>query len=267
MTRTAVVTGGGSGIGAATAARLLADGFDVVVTGRRRDRLEAVAAELGPTCRAVVMDVTDPASVAEAVAQIGDCDVLVNNAGGALGADRVDSARLEDWRAMYESNVLGTLTVTQALLPALRRSSGATVVVVTSVAGLVTYEGGGGYVAAKHAERALTETLRLEVNGEQVRVVEIAPGMVRTEGFSLTRYQGDQSRADAVYEGVDRPLVADDVAACISFCVGLPQHVNVDRLVVKPLAQAAPHKVHRGAIPWGGAASLEHSDQDARGEA
>ncbi len=253
MNRVAVVTGGGSGIGAATAARLVADGYDVVVTGRRRDRLDAVAAQLGPACRAVVMDVTDPASVAAAAEQIGACDVLVNNAGGAVGADRVDDGRVEDWRSMYESNVLGTLSVTQALLPALRRSGGATVVNVTSVAALVTYEGGGGYVAAKHAERALTETLRLELNGEQVRVVEVAPGMVHTEGFSLTRFHGDQARADAVYEGVDHPLLAQDVAECVAFCVGLPQHVNVDRLVVKPLAQAAPHKVHRGPIDWTGA--------------
>ena len=254
MSAVAVVTGGGSGIGAATAARLLQDGFDVVVTGRRPERLEAVAAALGERCRAVVMDVTDAASVAAAAAQIGDCDVLVNNAGGAVGTERVEAGRLEDWRSMYESNVLGTLQVTQALLPALRRSPGATIVNLTSIAGMVTYEGGAGYTAAKHAEHALTETLRLELNGERVRVIEVAPGMVRTEGFSLTRFHGDQSRADAVYEGVDRPLVAQDVAECIAFCVRLPQHVNIDRLVVKPVAQAAPHKVHRGPIDWAGQA-------------
>ena len=254
MSPVAVVTGGGSGIGAATAARLVQDGFDVVVTGRRPERLEAVAAALGERCRAVVMDVTDADSVAAAAAQIGDCDVLVNNAGGAVGTERVEAGRLEDWRSMYESNVLGTLQVTQALLPALRRSPGATIVNLTSIAGMVTYEGGAGYTAAKHAEHALTETLRLELNGERVRVIEVAPGMVRTEGFSLTRFHGDQSRADAVYEGVDRPLVAQDVAECIAFCVRLPQHVNIDRLVVKPVAQAAPHKVHRGPIDWAGQA-------------
>ena len=254
MSPVAVVTGGGSGIGAATAARLVEDGFDVVVTGRRPERLEAVAAALGERCRAVVMDVTDADSVAAAAAQIGDCDVLVNNAGGAVGTERVEAGRLEDWRSMYESNVLGTLQVTQALLPALRRSPGATIVNLTSIAGMVTYEGGAGYTAAKHAERALTETLRLELNGEQVRVIEVAPGMVRTEGFSLTRFHGDQSKADAVYEGVDRPLVAQDVAECIAFCVRLPQHVNIDRLVVKPVAQAAPHKVHRAPIDWAGQA-------------
>ncbi|WP_411284515.1 SDR family oxidoreductase [Lapillicoccus sp.] len=254
MSPVAVVTGGGSGIGAATAARLVEDGFDVVVTGRRPERLEAVAAALGERCRTVVMDVTDPASVAAAAAQIGDCDVLVNNAGGAVGTERVEAGHVEDWRSMYESNVLGTLQVTQALLPALRRSPGATIVNLTSIAGMVTYEGGAGYTAAKHAERALTETLRLELNGEQVRVIEVAPGMVRTEGFSLTRFHGDQSKADAVYEGVDRPLVAEDVAECIAFCVRLPQHVNIDRLVVKPVAQATPHKVHRGPIAWAGQA-------------
>ena len=254
MSPVAVVTGGGSGIGAATAARLVEDGFDVVVTGRRPERLEAVAAALGERCRAVVMDVTDAGSVAAAAAQIGDCDVLVNNAGGAVGTERVEAGHVEDWRSMYESNVLGTLQVTQALLPALRRSPGATIVNLTSIAGMVTYEGGAGYTAAKHAERALTETLRLELNGEQVRVIEVAPGMVRTEGFSLTRFHGDQSKADAVYEGVDRPLVAQDVAECIAFCIRLPQHVNIDRLVVKPVAQAAPHKVHRAPIDWAGQA-------------
>ena len=252
MSPVAVVTGGGSGIGAATAARLVEDGLEVVVTGRRLERLEAVATALGERCRAVVMDVTDAGSVASAVARIGDCDVLVNNAGGAVGSDRVEAGRADDWRGMYESNVLGTLHVTQALLPALRRSPRATIVNVTSVAGLVTYEGGGGYTAAKHAARALTETLRLELNGEQVRVVEVAPGMVHTQGFSLTRFHGDQARADSVYDGVDRPLVAEDVAECIAFCIRLPQHVNVDRLVVKPVAQAAPHKLHRGPIDWDG---------------
>lgn len=252
-TGTAVVTGGGSGIGAATAARLVADGYDVVVCGRRSGPLEEVAAALGSACRVVVLDVTERASVQAAAAQIGACDVLVNNAGGALGTDRVEAGDPDEWRSMFESNVIGTLQVTQAFLPALRRSPGATIVNVTSIAALLTYEGGAGYTAAKHAQSALTETLRLELNGTQVRVVEIAPGMVQTEGFALVRNHGDQGKADAVYAGVDRPLVADDVAACISFCVALPQHVNVDRLVVKPVAQAAPHKVHRAPIPWDGA--------------
>jgi NADP-dependent 3-hydroxy acid dehydrogenase YdfG len=248
--RVAVVTGGGSGIGAATARRLAADGFDVVVTGRRRERLDAVAAELGSAARAISMDLTDVAEVRAAAEEIGACDVLVNNAGGALGTDPAESGDPDEWRVMYESNVLGSLHVTQALLPALRRSSGATVVLVTSLAAEVVYPGGGGYTAAKHAQRALAETLRLELNGERIRVVEVAPGLVRTEEFSLVRYHGDADRAASVYEGVDRPLVADDVAECVAFCVGLPQHVNVDRLVVKPVAQAAPHRLHRGPIDW-----------------
>jgi NADP-dependent 3-hydroxy acid dehydrogenase YdfG len=246
----AVVTGGGSGIGAATAARLHADGFDIVVTGRRQERLDAVVTDLGERARGVAMDVTDAASVAAAAEQIGACDVLVNNAGGALGTDRVEGGDAGEWREMFDSNVVGTLQVTQALLPALRRSPRATVVVVTSVAAEVVYPGGAGYTAAKHAERALAETLRLELNGERIRVVEICPGMVRTQGFSLVRYHGDQSKADAVYDGVDRPLTAGDVAECIAFCVNLPQHVNIDRLVVKPVAQAAPHLLHRGPIDW-----------------
>jgi NADP-dependent 3-hydroxy acid dehydrogenase YdfG len=251
MSPVAVVTGGGSGIGAATAARLHGDGFDVVVTGRRQDRLDAVVAELGGATRGVVMDVTDAASVSTAAREIGACDVLVNNAGGALGTDQVDRGDAAEWREMFDSNVVGTLQVTQAFLPALRDSPRATVVVVTSIAAEVVYPGGAGYTAAKHAERALAETLRLELNGTQVRVVEICPGMVRTDGFSLVRFHGDQDKADAVYEGVDRPLTPADVAECIGFCVGLPQHVNIDRLVVKPVAQAAPHLLHRGPIPWG----------------
>jgi NADP-dependent 3-hydroxy acid dehydrogenase YdfG len=250
MSPVAVVTGGGSGIGAATAGRLHADGFDVVVTGRRQERLDTVVEGLDDRARGVVMDVTDPESVTAAAEIIGACDILINNAGGALGTDPVERGDAAEWRDMFDSNVVGTLQVTQAFLPALRRSPRATVVVVTSVAAEVVYPGGAGYTAAKHAERALAETLRLELNGERVRVVEICPGMVHTEGFSLVRYHGDQNKADAVYEGVDRPLTAEDVAECIAFCVNLPQHVNIDRLVVKPVAQAAPHLLHRGPIDW-----------------
>ncbi len=254
MAPVAVITGGGTGIGAATAHALSRDGFEVVVCGRRAEPLELTVAELtaaGGTARAVVLDVADAASVAAAAAQIGACDVLVNNAGGALGAERVEHGKVEDWRAMYESNVIGVLQVTQALLPALRRSpTGGSIVVVSSIAGLLVYEGGAGYTAAKHGATALVETLRLELNGEPIRVIEVDPGMVATEGFSLTRFHGDQVKADAVYAGVDRPLVAADVAECIAFCVRLPQHVNVDRLVVKPVAQAAPTKLHRGPIDW-----------------
>lgn len=255
MSPVAVVTGGGSGIGAATARRLAGDGYDVVVCGRRLDRLEAVAEQIrrdfGAHPRAVVMDVTDPAAVADAATQIGACDVLINNAGGAIGTETVENGHPQEWRMMFESNVLGVLHATQAFLPLLRRSRhGGTIVVVSSIAGFLVYEGGAGYVAAKHGATVLAETLRLELSGESIRVIEIDPGMVHTDEFSLTRYHGDQGKADEVYAGVDRPLVAEDVATCIAFCVGLPAHVNVDRLVVKPVAQAAPHKVHRGPIDW-----------------
>ena len=242
----AVVTGASGGIGAATARRLAADGFEVVVAARRLERCAALAEEIGG--RAVSLDVTDDASVAAMAETVSDLAVLVNNAGGALGVDPVETASIADWQRMFDTNVLGTLRVTQALLPALDAGEGGTIVNLTSVAGLVAYEGGGGYVAAKHAERALSETLRLELAGRPIRVVEIAPGMVRTEGFALTRLGGDQERADAVYADVDRPLVAEDIADCIAFTVGLPLHVNVERLVVRPLAQAAQHKLHRGPL-------------------
>ncbi|MFN8085186.1 MAG: SDR family NAD(P)-dependent oxidoreductase [Dermatophilaceae bacterium] len=256
MAPVALITGGGTGIGAATAHRLAQDGFDVVVSGRRPEPLEATATAIRSaypqvSARAVVMDVTDAASVAAAAEVIGGCDVLVNNAGGAIGAERVEAGKPDEWRAMYESNVIGVLHVTSAFLPALRRSpTGGTIVVVSSIAGLLVYEGGAGYTAAKHGSTAVAETLRLELAGEPIRVVEIDPGMVWTDGFSLTRFHGDQAKADAVYAGVDRPLVAEDIAECIAFCVRLPQHVNIDRLVVKPVAQAAPHKVVRAPIDW-----------------
>jgi NADP-dependent 3-hydroxy acid dehydrogenase YdfG len=243
---TVLVTGASSGIGAATARRLAAQGLDVVVAARRLDRLEALAGEIG--ARAVQLDVTDPASVEALAATFDTLDVLVNNAGGALGSDSVESGGIADWQWMYDVNVLGTLRVTQALLPALRRAPHATIVNVTSTASYVNYEGGGGYTAAKHAEHALTETLRLELNGEPIRVMEIAPGMVHTEEFALNRLRGDADGAAKLYADVDRPLVADDVAACVAFTVGLPPHVNVDRLVVRPVAQAAQHKTHRGPI-------------------
>jgi NADP-dependent 3-hydroxy acid dehydrogenase YdfG len=218
----------------------------VIVAARRLDRLEELAATIG--ARAVELDVTDDASVAALADQVGELDVLVNNAGGAIGLETVAEGDLTDWQRMYDVNVLGTLRVTQALLPLLRLRPHATIVNLTSTAGLGTYENGGGYTAAKHAERALTETLRLELNGEPIRVVEIAPGMVHTEEFSLNRFRGDQERADSAYADVDRPLLAEDVAACIAFAIELPPHVNIDRLVVRPLAQAAQHKTYRGRL-------------------
>jgi NADP-dependent 3-hydroxy acid dehydrogenase YdfG len=238
-----VVTGASSGIGAATARRLAAEGFDVVAAARRRDRLDALCAEIG--ARPVTLDVTSAESVEALAAAVPELTVLVNNAGMALGMEPVAEADPDDWRRMYEVNVIGALRVTQALLPALVASGRGHVVLMGSTAGRIVYEGGGGYTAAKHAEAALAETLRLELNGQPVRVSEIAPGMVATEEFSLTRFRGDAARAATVYEGVDEPLTAEDVADCVAFCVTRPAHVDIDLLVVKPLAQAAQHKVHR----------------------
>jgi NADP-dependent 3-hydroxy acid dehydrogenase YdfG len=243
----AVVTGASSGIGAATARRLVTEGFHVVTAARRVDRLEALAEETG-NATPVVCDVTDQASVdrlAATVASIGGTlRLLVNNAGGARGMDPVASGSVDDWQWMYDVNVLGTLRVTQALLPALEAGGAGTIVTIGSTAAFVVYEGGGGYTAAKHAQNALVGTLRLEIVGKPVRVIEIDPGMVRTEEFALKRF-GDQERADAVYAGVREPLTADDIADCVAWCATRPPHVNIDRLVVRPIAQAAQHKVHR----------------------
>lgn len=242
--RVAVVTGASSGIGAATARELSRLGFDVLCAARRAERVEALAAEIG--CKAVRCDVTDPESVRELAAAAGDVvHVLVNNAGGAFGADPVESADPEQWRAMYDVNVLGLLRVTQALLPALRASGDGMIANVGSTAGRVAYETGGGYTAAKHGTRVVTETLRLELVGEPIRVCEIAPGMVRTDEFSVVRFGGDRERADAVYAGVPDPLVAEDVADAIGWVATRPSHVNVDELVIRPRAQAAQHRVHR----------------------
>jgi NADP-dependent 3-hydroxy acid dehydrogenase YdfG len=240
--RTAVVTGASSGIGAATAARLAADGFDVVLGARRVDRLEALAASIGG--RALPLDVTSAESVAAFADGLDRVDVLVNNAGGAFDAAPVADADLDSWARTYEVNVLGTVRLTKALLPALRASGAGDVLFVSSTAALTSYEGGASYTAAKHGVHTLAETLRLELNGEPVRVVEIAPGMVRTEEFALNRLRSHEL-ADAVYRGVREPLVAEDIADCIAWTVTRPHHVNIDLMVVRPLAQAAAHKVAR----------------------
>jgi NADP-dependent 3-hydroxy acid dehydrogenase YdfG len=239
----AVVTGASSGIGAATARRLAEEGFEVVAAARRRARLDELAAS-SPAIRAVTLDVTSASSVAALASSLPDVAVLVNNAGGALGMDPIERADPADWQAMYDTNVLGVLRVTQALLPALSGGAGGHVVVTGSIAGHLVYEGGAGYTAAKHAATALVETLRLELNGRPVRVTEVAPGMVQTEEFSLVRLRGDAEAAARVYAGVT-PLTADDIADCIAFAVTRPAHVNVDLLVVKPVDQAAPYKVAR----------------------
>lgn len=243
--RRALVTGASSGIGAATVRRLRAEGWDVVATARRADRLAALAQETG--AQTVVADVTDDADVArlaEQVAAGGPLDALVNNAGGAFGLDPVESADLDHWRQMYELNVIGTLRVTQALLPQLREGDGGDIVVVTSTAAHGTYEGGAGYVGAKHAERMLATTLRWEILGEPIRIIEIAPGAVATEEFSMVRFDGDSERAAAVYAGYE-PLVADDIADAIAWSLSRPAHVNIDLLVVRPRAQASNNKIVR----------------------
>jgi NADP-dependent 3-hydroxy acid dehydrogenase YdfG len=250
MQNIAVVTGASSGIGAATARRLAREGFHVVAAARRVDKLDALVKEIGPaSATAVGCDVTDDASVANLAAVVAGLDgvltLLVNNAGGALGLDPVSAGSVDDWQWMYDVNVLGTLRVTKALLPALVDSGAGTIVAVGSTAAFTVYEGGGGYTAAKHAQNALVGTLRLELSGQPVRVMEVDPGMVRTDEFSVKRFGGDQAKADAIYEGVKEPLTADDIADCVAFMATRAHHVNIDRLVVRPLAQAAQHKVHR----------------------
>lgn len=242
----AVVTGASSGIGAATVRRLRAAGWDVVAVARRGDRLERLAAETGAV--PVVVDVTSDDDVARLAAHVtatGPLHALVNNAGGALGLDPVAEADVERWRRMYDVNVLGALRTTRALLPALRASGRGDVLLLTSTAAHGTYPGGAGYVAAKHAERVIGDTLRQELVGELVRVIQVAPGMVRTEEFSLVRFDGDRERADAVYAGVAEPLTADDVADAVVWTLTRPHHVNVDLLVVRPRAQATNTLVAR----------------------
>jgi NADP-dependent 3-hydroxy acid dehydrogenase YdfG len=248
MQRTAVVTGASIGIGAATARRLAAAGYHVVLAARRPDRLEAVAVEIeaaGGSAAVSILDVTDRSQVFDLAESLESCSVLVANAGGALGADEIAVASEQDWLAMYQANVLGTLHTIQALLPKLIASGDGTVVLMGSTAGLTAYEGGGGYVAAKHGTHAIAATLRLEMCGQPIRVIEIAPGMVRTEEFALNRYRGDAARAAAVYAGVAEPLTAEDVADGVAWAVTRPSHVNVDLMVLRPRAQAAQHKVFR----------------------
>lgn len=244
---TAVVTGASSGIGAAAARSLAATGYHVICAARRTERITALAEEIGGT--AVTCDVTDAESVAALAAEVGDTlNLLVNNAGGALGVTPVAEADTEQWRRMYEVNVIGLMQVTRALLPALIASGDGMILNVGSTAGRGTYENGGGYTAAKHGTRAVTQTLRLELWDQPVRVCEIAPGMVKTEEFSLVRYAGDQGKADAVYKGVPDPLTAEDIADAITWMATRPRHVNIDELVIRPRRQAAQHKVHRERI-------------------
>jgi NADP-dependent 3-hydroxy acid dehydrogenase YdfG len=251
--RRAVVTGASTGIGEATVRMLRAEGWRVVAVARRAERLEALAAQTG--AEAFPADITDQASVdalRDHLAATGGVHSVVNNAGGARGLDTVWASSADDWRWMFEVNVLGTKRVISTLLPLLRDGAEATghadILTVTSIAGHTAYVGGSGYNAAKFAEHAMTEVLRLELNGEPIRVIEVAPGMVRTEEFSLSRFGGDRRRADAVYADVPEPLTADDIAATIVNALQRPAHVNLDLLVVKPVAQAASHRMHRGPL-------------------
>ncbi len=237
----AVVTGASSGIGAATAQHLAQAGFYVILGARRLDRIQTVAAPLGG--EAYTLDVTDVESVRAFAAQVPRVNVLVNNAGGAVGLETVADADDDKWRTMYETNVLGTMRMTRALLPKLEASGAGHIVNIGSVAGIEVYPGGAGYTAAKHAERAVSETLRLELLGRPIRVTEIAPGLVNTE-FSRVRFGGDQERADKTYQGMT-PLSADDVAETIAWAVTRPAHVNIDFLVIRPLDQATATNVYR----------------------
>jgi len=236
-----VVTGASSGIGAAAARTLAQQGFHVVAVARRAERIRALAQEVGGT--AIVADVTDDASVEALTGKLSRVDVLVNNAGGARGLEPVADSDFEHWRWMWETNVMGTLRVTRALLPKLIDSGDGLIVTITSVAALEVYDGGAGYTAAKHAQGALHRTLRGELLGKPVRLTEIAPGAVETE-FSLVRFDGDQQRADAVYTGIT-PLVAADVAEVIGFVASRPSHVDLDLIVMKPRDQASASRFNR----------------------
>lgn len=240
-----VVTGASSGIGAATVRALRTQGWDVVGVARREDRLAALAAETGASY--VTADLTCPQQVAQLVTEVnasGPVHALVNNAGGAFGMHRVAQADVDVWRSMYELNVLATAAVTKGFLPAILASQRGSVVFVTSGAGHMPYEGGAGYAMSKHAERVLAQTLRMEHIKDNLRVIEIAPGLVKTEEFALNRL-GSQEQADAVYAGVVAPLTAADVAQTVAWTLSLPQHVNVDSLVLRPVAQRFDNSVLR----------------------
>ncbi len=239
--RMAVITGASSGIGAATARALAGEGYRTVLGARRLERLEELAAEIGG--EALALDVTDPASVESFASAVETCDVLVNNAGGALGLDSIAEADEEKWLTMYESNVLGQMRMTRALLPKLIESGDGHIVGITSIAAIEPYLGGAGYNAAKHAQRAMLRVLRQELLGQPVRVTEVAPGMVETE-FSLVRFGGDEAAAARVYAGM-QPLSAADVAECIRWALAQPPHVNIDEIIVRPRDQATATSVHR----------------------
>ncbi|WP_278858162.1 SDR family oxidoreductase [Kocuria palustris] len=245
----AVVTGASTGIGEATARRLRADGWIVYAVARRAERLDALAQQTGVIAAATDLTVQEQVDALRdrVLSEQGALDALLNISGGARGTDRVADAKDEDWQFMYDVNVMGTMRLIRAFLPALRDNGEGTVLNLTSIAGWRAYEGGSGYNAAKFAERAMTEALRLEEAENNLRVIEVAPGLVHTEEFSLMRLGGDQAAADKVYAGVDKPLTAEDVAEVCAFSVNLPHHVDLDTITVKPVAQAAPHKMIRSS--------------------
>lgn len=242
----AVVTGASTGIGEATARRLTADGWTVYAVARRADRLETLAQETGVT--PVAADITnedDVAALLAVVTETGGIDTLINIAGGARGVDRIAEAKTADWDWMYRVNVLGTMNMIRAFLPMLRAHGEGTILNLTSTAALSGYEGGGGYNAAKFAQQGLTQALRLEEVENNIRVIEVVPGLVHTEEFALNRLGGDQDAADKVYAGVGKPLTGEDVADVVTYSVALPHHINLDQIVVRPVAQAANHKLIR----------------------
>ncbi|HEY2557361.1 MAG TPA: SDR family NAD(P)-dependent oxidoreductase [Diaminobutyricibacter sp.] len=251
--RRVVVTGASSGIGAATARLFRAQGWDVVGVARRTERLAELADGTGISVFTADLTVQDEVdALRRHLEATGPIHALVNNAGGALGLDSVEKSLAEDWVRMFDINVVATKRVIEALLPLLRQAAAesghADILNVTSIAGHTAYVGGGGYNAAKFAEHALTEVLRLELNGEPIRVIEVAPGMVATEEFSLVRFGGDKARADAVYDDVPNPLTAEDVAETIVAALERPRHVDLDLIVIKPVAQAAPYRFHKGEL-------------------
>jgi len=243
--KAALVTGASSGIGEATVRALAAEGWTVFAVARRAERLAALEAETGAVGIPADISVDDDVSrLLGRVTEAGGIDTLINIAGGARGADTVGGASTEDWEWMYRVNVLGTMKLTRAFLPMLRAHGEGTVLNLTSTAGLAAYEGGGGYNAAKFAQHAMTGALRLEEAENNVRVIEVAPGLVYTEEFALNRL-GDRQAAQKVYQGVDKPLTADDVADVVRYAVSAPHHVNLDQIVIRPVAQAANHKLIR----------------------
>ncbi|MFM2155039.1 MAG: hypothetical protein RL382_940 [Actinomycetota bacterium] len=244
--KVAVVTGASSGIGAATSLLLAKNGYRVISAARRLDRLQELA-KSHANIEAHVLDITDQASVDDFMHGIAgiEIDVLVNNAGGAFDSSSVLVSDPEIWKKSFDVNVVGAVRMTKAIAPSMVKANKGHIVVLTSTAGHVAYENGGSYVAAKFAERSLANTLRLELNGTPIRISEIAPGMVKTEEFAVVRNAGDKEKAAKVYEGVEHPLTAEDIAESIYWTVSLPAHVNIDSMIIRPVAQAANHKVHR----------------------